>query len=128
MIQAHSPIKNPAYQDIASSSNFVVEQLLGLVHTETLILHAKEALKSIPEGVEEEDEAYYEGEGGPVDSMGSNRETQDDEERWLEVSSSFSLEDSAKDLIKKHKEAMQEVEHEVWFKERMLNFTRIPSR
>ena len=32
---------NPAYQEIASSSNTSAEQLLGLVHTEGSILHAK---------------------------------------------------------------------------------------
>ena len=53
--------ENLAYQEIASSSNSAAEQLLGLVHTETSVFQAKEALRSIPEGVEDEDEAYYEG-------------------------------------------------------------------
>ena len=46
---------NPAYQEIASSSNAAAEQLLGLVHTQSSMLHSKEALKSIPEGEEEEE-------------------------------------------------------------------------
>ena len=53
---------NPTYQKIASSSNADAEQLLGLFHTQIFILHAKDALKSIPKGEEEEEEAeedYY---------------------------------------------------------------------
>ena len=59
---------NPAYQEIASSSNADAEQLLGLVHTQSSILHAKDALKTIPEENEEAEEDYYAGEGGSVDS------------------------------------------------------------
>ena len=43
---------NSSYQEIASSSNTDVEQLLGLVHTQSSMFHAKVALKSIPEGEE----------------------------------------------------------------------------
>ena len=60
---------NPAYQEIASSSNAEAEQLLGLVHSQGSFLNAKEALKTIPEGNEENEEDYYAGEGGSVDSM-----------------------------------------------------------
>ena len=98
---------NPAYQEIASSSNSAAEQLLGLVHTETSLLHAKEALKSIPEDIEDEDKDYYEGEGGFVDSMNSDSEAEEDEDSWLAVPSSFSLEDATKDLRKKYKETME---------------------
>ena len=50
---------NPVYPEIASSSNEGAEQQLGLVHTQASILHAKEALKSIPEVNEEHEEDYY---------------------------------------------------------------------
>ena len=71
------------------------------------MLHAKEALKSIPE--EEDEEDIFAGEGGSVDSMSSEGA---DEDEWLQVPSHFSLEDAAKDLRKKYKEFMEEVEPE----------------
>ena len=51
--------QNPVYQEIASSSNADAEQVLGLVHTHSSILHAKDALKTIPEEDEEVEEYYY---------------------------------------------------------------------
>ena len=71
---------NPAYQEIASSKNEEAEQLLGLVHTQASIIHSKEALKSIPEVNEEEEEDYYAGEGGSIDSMSTDAEAEDE---WL---------------------------------------------
>ena len=50
---------NPAYQEIASSSNEEAEQLLGLVHTQASIHHAKEDLKTITKVNEEEKEDFY---------------------------------------------------------------------
>ena len=113
---------NPAYQEIASSSNSAAEPLLGLVHTETSFLHAKEALKSILEDMEDEYEDYYEGEGGSVDSMNSGSEAKEDEDSWLAVPSFFSLKDAAKDLRKKYKEAMEEPYPEDPVKQKIAQF------
>ena len=41
---------NPSYQETAFSNIRNNEQLLGLVHTQSSMLHAKATLKSIPEG------------------------------------------------------------------------------
>ena len=71
---------NPTYQEIASFNNVDADQLLGLVHTQRSMLHAKEVLKSIPEGKEEYEEDYYASEGGSVDYMST--EGADDDE-WL---------------------------------------------
>ena len=49
---------NPAYQQLASSRNKYVEQLLGLIHTEGSILYDKESLKPIPEVNSEEERDY----------------------------------------------------------------------
>ena len=49
---------NPTYQDFASSSNANAEKLLGLVHIEKSMLHAKEALNSILEGKEDDEENF----------------------------------------------------------------------
>ena len=100
---------NTAYQQLASSSNKDVEQLLGLVHTEGSILHAKESLKAIPEVDSEEERDFYEGEGGSVDSM-STYEVNKDE--WPRVSSTFSLADAFADLKAKYKAAMEAPEPE----------------
>ena len=102
---------NPAYQELASSSNSAAEKLLGLEHAETSMLHAKEALKSIPEDLEgeDEDEDLYAGEGGSFDS---ESEDHDDNERWLDIPCTISLEGAEKDLRKKYKEAMKETEPE----------------
>ena len=97
---------NPAYKEIASSSNEGAEQLLELVHTQASILHSKEALQSIPE-VNEED--YYAGEGGSVDSMSTDAEADNE---WLQVPSTFSREDDARELRAKYKAAMEEQEPE----------------
>ena len=78
---------NQSFQEIAFSSNVEVEQLLGLVYTQGSLLHAKEALKSIPEGNEEDEEDYYTCEGGSVYSMSTDAR---DEDEWLQVPSSFS--------------------------------------
>ena len=96
---------NPAYQEIASFSNADVEQLLGLVHTQISILHAKGALKTIPKEEEEAEEDYYAGEGEFVDSMSTDGAADDE---WLQVPSEFSLEDAAEDLRSKYKAAMAE--------------------
>ena len=53
---------NTAYQQLASSSNKDVEHLLGLVHTKSSILQAKESLKAIPEVDSDEERDYYKGE------------------------------------------------------------------
>ena len=94
---------NTSYQQLASSSNKDVEQLLGLVHTEGSILHAKESLKAIPEVDSEEERDYYEGEGGSVDNMSTDEVNEDE---WPQVSSSFSLADASADLEAKYKAAM----------------------
>ena len=86
---------NPAYQEIASSSNAEAEQVLGLVHTEGSLLHAKEVFKIIPEANEEEAEDYHAGEGGSVDSMSTDV---GDDDEWLQVPSLFSLKDAVEDL------------------------------
>ena len=57
------------------------------------MIHAKEALKSIPDGEEEED--YYDGEGGSIDSISTEGANDDG---WLEVPSQFSLKDATGDL------------------------------
>ena len=86
---------NPSYKEIASSSNADIERLLGLIHTHISILHSKEALKSIPEEEEGNEEDYYAGEGGSIDYMSTNGV---DDDEWLQVPSEFSLEAAAKDL------------------------------
>ena len=98
---------SPAYQQLASSSNKDVEQLLGLIHTEGSILHAKKSLNPIPEVNSEEEMDFYEGEGGSLDSMSTDEVNEND---WPQVSSSFSLADAAKDLEAKYKAAMEEQE------------------
>ena len=101
--------------------NVEAEQLLGLVHTQGSLLHAKEALKSIPEGNEEDEEDYYAGEGGSVDSMSTDA---GDEDEWLQVPSSFSLEDAAEDLKSKYKAAMAEPEPEDPIQKKIALFYR----
>ena len=100
---------NTAYQQLASSSNKDVEQLLGLIHTEGSILHANESLKSIPEVESEEERDFYEGEGGFVDSMSTYEDNEND---WPQDSSSFSLADDAQDLEAKYKASMEAPEPE----------------
>ena len=95
---------NTAYQQLASSSNKDVEQLLGLIHTEGSKLHAKESLKSIPEVDSEEERDFYEGEGGCGDNMSTYEVNEND---WPQVSSSFSLADAAQDLEAKYKATME---------------------
>ena len=95
---------NTAYQQLASSSNKHVEQLLGLVHTDGFILHAKVSLKSTPEVNSEEKRDFYESEGGSVDSMSTDEANEDD---WPQVSSSFSLVDASADLEAKYEAAME---------------------
>ena len=71
---------------------------MGLVHTQSSILHAKDALKTIPQEEEEEEEEeeaeedYYAGEGGSVDSISTDGAADDE---WLQVPSEFSLEDAS---------------------------------
>ena len=91
---------NLAYQEIASSSNAEVEQLLGLFHTQGSLLHAKDGLKIIPE---EDEKDYYAGEDGSVDSMSTDVGYN---EEWLQVPNSFSLEDATNDLKAKYQESM----------------------
>ena len=68
---------NTAYQQLSSSSNEDAEQLLGLVHTEGSVLHAKESLKSIPEVNSEEERDFYEVEGGTVENMSIDEVNED---------------------------------------------------
>ena len=78
--------------------------MLGLVHTEGSILHAKESLKAILEVDSEEERDFYEGEGGSVDSMSTDEVNEDD---WPQVSSSYSLVDASADLKAKYQAAME---------------------
>ena len=94
---------NTAYQQLASSRSTDAEQMLGLVHTEGSILHAKESLKAILEVDSEEERDFYEGEGGFVDIMSTDEVNEDE---WPQVSSSFSLADASADLEAKYKAAM----------------------
>ena len=112
---------NPAYQEIASSRNAEAEQLLGLVHTQGSLLHAKEALKTIPEANEEEEEDFYAGEGGSVDSMSTDVEADDE---WLQVPSSFSLEDAAEELKSKYEAFMKEQDPEDPIQKKIAQFYR----
>ena len=112
---------NTTHQEIASSNNADAEDLLGLLHTQKSMLHAKEALKSILEGEEEDEEDYFVGEGGSVDSMSSEGA---DEDEWLQVPSHFLLEYAAKDLKKKYKETMEEVETEGPINKKIAQFYR----
>ena len=100
---------NISYQQLASSRNKDVEHLLGLVHTEGSILHAKESLKAIPEVESGEKRDYYEGEEGSVDSMSTYEVNED---KWPQVSSFFSLADASVDLEAKYKAAMAAPEPE----------------
>ena len=88
------------------------------------MFHAKKALKSIPEDVEEEYEDYYAGERGSADSIHSESEELDDEESLLEVLSTFSLKDVATDLKKKYKDKMKENEPEDPIQKKITYFYR----
>ena len=103
------------------SSNAEAEQLLGLVHTEESLIHAKEVLKTIPEDNKEEEEDFYSGEGGSVDSMSTDV---GDDDEWLQVPSSFSLENTIEDLKSKYKAAMAAQEPEDPIQKKIAQFYR----
>ena len=96
---------------------------MGLVHTQGSILQAKATLNTIPEANEEEEEEenYYKGEGGSVDSISTDV---GDDDEWLQVPSSFSLEDAIKDLKSKYKAAMVEPEPEDPIQKKIAQFYR----